>query len=549
MSWRRWLGLIVIVPILGALGAGTAWGIDGWVHADRVPRNIELDGVPIGGMQLGELDAALDAAASHAAGTPVELRLPELVITAEAADVGLVVDRQATVQAIMDVDRGLVVDRFSSWITSYREPRSVTLRYEVDPAHVAEFVADHPHRVWREPVEPWFAAVEGRLEVQPPVAGLYLEPADVVAALWSAADAGPPFVADVPWSDRQPRFGQEDLDGALSDAATLARRVAVRVGERAALIGGETIRRWLRSEVTGNGRLTATIDTAAALEYLEGRLADLGTPGTPPVFTVVDGTVEYELGEPAMTCCGPEAGELLLELLRSEGGSVVLPTRLADEDGGVAAAEALGVEEVVGEFTTNHACCRARVQNIQRIADIVRGQLILPGESFSINEFVGPRTREKGFVAAGVIQNGHFDEGVGGGISQFATTMFNAAFFAGLELDDYQSHSIYISRYPYGREATMSFPKPDLRVTNTTPYAMLIWTSYTDTSITVQMYSTPYFDTAQTGQRSYKIRACTRVDTYRTRTAPDGTVLEDAVFATYRPGEGLDCNGNRTVKP
>jgi len=129
------------------------------------------------------------------------------------------------------------------------------------------------------------------------------------------------------------------------------------------------------------------------------------------------------------------------------------------------------------------------------------------------------------------------------------TTALGAAFLAGLELDEYQSHSIYISRYPYGREATMSFPAPDLRISNPTPYSVLIWTSYEDTSITVQMYSTPYFETEQSGQRSYKIGACTRVDTYRTRTAPDRTVTEDSVFATYRPGEGLDCNGNRTARP
>jgi vancomycin resistance protein YoaR len=343
-------------------------------------------------------------------------------------------------------------------------------------------------------------------------------------------------------------LGQPDLDAALADAGELSRRLTVTLEGRAALIGGETIRRWVYSEETTGG-LTATLDTDAVHAYLEQRLSDLATPGTPPVFTVVDGEVEYELGETAMTCCEPEAGEMLLDALRAGEGSVALPMRLVEADGGAASVAALGVNEVVGEFTTNHACCRNRVKNIQRIADIVRGQVILPGESFSINDFVGMRTVEKGFVADGVIQNGHFTKGVGGGISQFATTLFNAAFFAGLDLDEYQSHSIYISRYPYGREATMSFPRPDLRITNPTPYAMLLWTSYTDTSITVQMYSTPYFETEQSGQRSYKIGACTRVDTYRTRTAPDGSVIDDSVFATYRPGEGLDCNGRSTAKP
>ena len=103
-----------------------------------------------------------------------------------------------------------------------------------------------------------------------------------------------------------------------------------------------------------------------------------------------------------------------------------------------------------------------------------------PGERFSVNDFVGERTREKGFVSAGTIQQGHFKDDVGGGISQFATTLFNAAFFAGLEFDDYQSHTIYISRYPYGREATLNYPDVDLAFINNTPYGILIWPEYTE---------------------------------------------------------------------
>jgi vancomycin resistance protein YoaR len=499
-------------------------------------------------MDADELGLVIDGAVTTAASSPVEVRLPDLTFTASAEDIGLSVDRASTAAAAMEVDRGPITDRFGSWITSYQQPRRLDLHYEVDPERVAAFVGNHQNRIWREPVEPSFAAVDGLLVVQDPVSGLYLDAAELVRALWVAADAGPPFVVTMDWSTRLSRLSQSDLDAAVADAEDLSRRMAVTLDGRAALIGGETIRRWLYSEETTSG-LTATIDTVAAHEYLEQRLSDLATPGTPPVFDVVDGEVRYELGEPAMTCCEPEAGEMLLAALTAGESAAALPMRLAEPDGGVASVEALGIEQVVGEFTTNHACCRNRVKNIQRIADIVRGQVILPGESFSINEFVGRRTRDNGFVADGVIQNGHFTKGVGGGISQFATTMFNAAFFAGLDLDEYQSHSIYISRYPYGREATMSFPNPDLRVTNPTPYAMLLWTSYTDTSITVQMYSTPYFATEQSGQRSYKIGACTRVDTYRTRTAPDGAVLEDSVFATYRPGEGLDCNGRSTAKP
>ncbi len=74
---------------------------------------------------------------------------------------------------------------------------------------------------------------------------------------------------------------------------------------------------------------------------------------------------------------------------------------------------------------------------------------------------------------------------------QFATTLFNAAFFGGLDFVQYQPHSIYIDRYPFGREATVSWPSVDLKLSNPTEYPVLIWTEYTPTSITVKLFGQP----------------------------------------------------------
>src|SRR5207248_495745 len=119
------------------------------------------------------------------------------------------------------------------------------------------------------------------------------------------------------------------------------------------------------------------------------------------------------------------------------------------------------VKEQVSTFTTRYIAGQPRVTNIHRIADLVKGTVILPGETFSLNRAVGERTLAKGFVVDHQInEDGKFDDAVGGGISQFATTTFNAAFFGGLDFGEYQSHSIYISRYPFGREATVSWTHP-----------------------------------------------------------------------------------------
>src|SRR5690606_27281137 len=102
--------------------------------------------------------------------------------------------------------------------------------------------------------------------------------------------------------------------------------------------------------------------------------------------------------------------------------------------------------------------------------------------------------------------------------------------------------SIYIDRYPYGREATVSYPHPDLQLINNTPYGVMIWTDYTPTSVTVTLWSTKSVHAEQTGQTRSPQGRCTRVTTERTRTwLADGRTEVDSVIAVYRPGEGVNC--------
>jgi vancomycin resistance protein YoaR len=152
-------------------------------------------------------------------------------------------------------------------------------------------------------------------------------------------------------------------------------------------------------------------------------------------------------------------------------------------------AEALDIRERVSEFTTYYPCCQPRVGNIQRAAELLDGTVLLPRTGFSLNEALGKRTEANGFVSAPQIYRGRLEDAVGGGISQIATTLYNAAFFAGLKLVAHQAHQFYISRYPMGREATVSWGGPELIFRNDWPAALLIKLTATDSSITVSMFS------------------------------------------------------------
>jgi vancomycin resistance protein YoaR len=153
-------------------------------------------------------------------------------------------------------------------------------------------------------------------------------------------------------------------------------------------------------------------------------------------------------------------------------------------------AKKLRITELVSEFTTNYPCCAPRVTNIKRAATLLDGTIILPGKEFSLNGALGKRTVAKGFVSAPQIFNGRFEDAVGGGISQVATTLFNAAFFSGIKLVAHQAHQFYISRYPMGREATVSWGGPELIFRNDWPAAILMKLDAGDSGITVRFYST-----------------------------------------------------------
>ena len=152
-------------------------------------------------------------------------------------------------------------------------------------------------------------------------------------------------------------------------------------------------------------------------------------------------------------------------------------------------AEKLDIRERVSEFTTYYSCCQPRVTNIQRAAQMLDGTIVEPGESFSLNDALGKRTVERGFVSAPQIFDGRLEDAVGGGISQVATTLYNAAFFAGVKLVAHQAHQFYISRYPMGREATVSWGGPELVFRNDWPAAILMKVVATDSAISVRFYS------------------------------------------------------------
>ena len=168
-----------------------------------------------------------------------------------------------------------------------------------------------------------------------------------------------------------------------------------------------------------------------------------------------------------------------------------------------AIAKATLPKEKISSFTTNYPSGQPRVQNIKLASRIINGTYIPPGGQFSMNGILGKRTPEKGYVKAGIISGGRSASAYGGGISQVSTTIFNAAFFSGMQLDEWTPHYYYISRYPEGREATISWPDLHNKFTNTTDGGVRIEVIATNTSMTVNFWGTKKYDVTATKSERY----------------------------------------------
>ena len=190
--------------------------------------------------------------------------------------------------------------------------------------------------------------------------------------------------------------------------------------------------------------------------------------------------------EPGRTVKREELAARIEAAIRERKHEVAVP--IGRDEPAMTAANARDVRALIGTFTTYYVAGEPRVTNIQQIAKDVDGTVVAPGARFSLNETAGERTEAKGYVEAPFIADGKIEPSIGGGVSQLSTTLYNAAFFAGLQLDGHRPHSFFIDRYPAGREATLNYPDIDLAWTNDTDAPVLIRTKTDAGAVTVRLY-------------------------------------------------------------
>lgn len=492
--------VLLIVVVLGLLYlAGHAFA------SDRLPRGTTVAGVDLGGQRPDEAEVHLRDALRSDMLAPIDVVVGDRQFRVDPASAGLDVDIPASVAQVPVGRTWNPADMWENLVggESY-DPVVVTVddllqtRMEKIGAAVDEAPVDGAITFTSEGARPTYPQQGARLDVDA-----------ATDAVRSAYLTGSQVELDLQPVD--PNVSSHAVSRAMQRFANPAMSAPVTfflAGREARLDPADYAP--ALSMVAREGRLLPRVDGDRVLGLVE---AELPMRGVEPV----DARVEIRGGRPVVVPArkgvepDPEAlAKAFIDVVSTTGGPrrAEIPTQRAKPDLTTAEVRRLGIKEEVSEFTTYYPHADYRNVNIGRAAALIDGVILEPGDTFSLNDTVGERTRSNGFTEGFIISNGVFAEDLGGGVSQVATTTFNAAFFAGLEDVEHKPHSFYIDRYPVGREATVAWPTVDLKFRNDTKYGVLIQTSLKPSTpssqgaLTVRMWSTKVWDiTARTGER------------------------------------------------
>ncbi|WP_249359542.1 VanW family protein [Nocardia cyriacigeorgica] len=486
-----------------AVGALFGLGLLGYVadlamSSGEVPRGVVVAGVEIGGMDKSAADARLRAELDGRAGRELPVTIGDVQTTLVPGSAGLSVDWDGTWDRI----GGQPLNPITR-VTSLFGTETVEVDTAVDEEALGATLDGL--RVHDRPT------VEGTIvfeNAQPvavaPVPGRVLDAAaarDVLVHNWVAGTPMNLPVVPAPVAVRQ-----DAIDQALRQIAQPAVSAPVIFdgkGGKAQLVP-EQIATIVSFAPDGNGGLTPRIDQKVATDLLAPQLKESEVEPKDATFTLSGGKPTVVPSVVGDKINWQKTLEPLATLLAAPAPQRTAPAvyekvepKLTTE-----AAAGLGIVEPMGEFTTGGFSGPSGV-NIRTVARKVNGAVVKPGETFSLNEFTGPRGTAEGYVESGIIDHGRPSKAVGGGISQFATTLYNAAYFAGLEDTGHTEHSYYISRYPAAREATVFDGAIDLSFRNNTANGIYIEASANNSEVTVRIWGTKTVEVESiTGERT-----------------------------------------------
>jgi vancomycin resistance protein YoaR len=480
-------GLIVFMFV-------AAYGVTRFASRGEVMGRVEVAGTALGGLDEEQTLTALVAVEDQYLARPAIFTIEGRFVSLDPHRTGFDIDSETITAEAMALGRtGSPISQFAWWFSHIFSTVQLTLHGSVDAAAANEVFDMWDKEVIASPADPGGVVLneEGLTAVYPRSGtGIDRKPAEVLlnASLLSID----PIETSLPTHTVEPQLTRADIEEALAQAEEmLSDSVSLAYNGNAAVFSVNDLTHAFRSETVTESTtiIVNSFDADVINEHLTPLRSEFEAEPVDARFEIIGDTITVIPGKKGTRIDAEEtARELAIaSRTKSRGGALPL-VEAAEPDITTEYLASLNVNHLVSEFTTYHPCCADRVVNIHQIADDVDFTLVLPGETFSLNEHVGQRTEDAGYLPAGTIVAGELKDTVGGGVSQFATTFYNAVFWGGYEDVEHFPHSYYFSRYPEGIEATINWIVPDLVFRNNRSHAILIDTVYTDRSITVRFF-------------------------------------------------------------
>jgi len=464
---RRAFLVVAALAVLAALGAAAARGLA--YRGDAKP-GVTFLGTDLGGRDRAGVEVAVASAANRWLARTIEVATPQRTVHVRRGDL-IRLDVAPTVDAAMAAGSAFSFDE-------------TTIEPQWRPAPSAYI--DEIARLGRAPRS---AAVElhaGTVVVRASRPGLRLDR----ELLLDAVERGAASVR-VPWIEIPPAIADPAARSAASTAhAYLDRPIAIDYhGARRGALTPVQLAHAIAIRPRMH-RFAVVLDREALARVIRPRLGKWLVRARNARFAVNGDLVSVVASTPGRDL---DPAQVAAAVATAAHGNRVARIELTRRDAELTTAEAqaLDIRHKLVSFTTEMGVSSSnRIHNVHLMADYIDGTVIRPGEEFSFNGVVGPRTEERGFLEGQMIVGGLLLPSIGGGVCQTATTLFNDAFELGLPILERHNHTLYISHYPKGRDATVSWGGPDFRFRNDMRSGLLITSSYTDETLTFTFYGT-----------------------------------------------------------
>ena len=460
------------------------------LHRGEAMPGVHVLGEDLSGLSRAEIAARVRALTAARLVEPVTLAVEGRALTVVPRKL-FVLDRRGTTDGVLEAGRSGLTDRARSLLAPLTDPIDVDPVLTPRPASRRRLTA-LLGPFGEQPIDAGIALRGLQPAVTPASTGTRPDLDRLLSAIAERVASGPGVVP----------VAFEPAPPAVDDAAAAAALEEVRLLVSAPLsltLDGRPVGRLSRSQLAGllafrprSGRLLALVDEQR-LEALVGpKVARFGTPPVDATFRV-NGKIAWIV--PSKPGRGLDVQSAIVAVTtaahqRGERAAALALTQVQPELTSLD-AQALGVRERISSFTTEMGVSSAnRIHNVHLMADLIDGTIVRPGETFAFNKVVGPRTEKRGFREGQMIVGSLLLPSIGGGVCQTATTLFNNAFELGLPILKRRNHSFYISHYPLGRDATVSWGGPEFEFRNDLENALLIKASYTDETLTFSFYGT-----------------------------------------------------------